>query len=314
MTRTPGRRLVRRLLLLAALGGAATAGTACTNILLGGATVIENLDAPRTEVAYGDGPRQRADVYRPVGPDGRPHTGPAPTVIFIHGGSWESGSKGLYRWMGQGLAAQGYVAVLPNYGLMPETGFPTFVEDAARAVAYARAHAAEWGGDTTRVFLMGHSAGAQIAALLAYDARYLGAVGLRPSMFSGFIGLSGPYDFVLDSKLLQRTFGGSPEREAASQPIRFVTAAAPRTLLVMGRDDRTVRARNTTNLAAKLREVGAPVEELWLPGDHGVTVGAFARPSRDDSEVVRAVNAFIRGGAPAAAPTPAPAPRVPTRP
>ena len=273
--------------------------SACTNVMLSGATVIETGDAPRVEVAYGPGPRNRADVYRP-----RAGTAPAPVVVFIHGGSWESGTKGLYRWMGQGLAAQGYVAVLPNYGLMPATGFPDFVHDAAAAVAYARAHAAEWGGDTTRFFLMGHSAGAQIAALLAYDGSYLARVGRSPRDLTGFIGLSGPYDFVLDSKLLQRTFGGTPEREAASQPVRFVTATAPRTLLVMGRDDRTVRPRNTERLEARLREVGASVEALWVPGDHGVTVGAFARPYRGDSEIVRAVDAFIRGTDRSTAPRP----------
>jgi len=267
--------------------------SACTNVMLSGATVIENGDAPRVEVTYGPGPRNRADVYRP--PPAAATGALAPVVVFIHGGSWESGTKGLYRWMGQGLAAQGYVAVLPNYGLMPATGFPDFVRDAASAVAYARAHATEWGGDTTRFFLMGHSAGAQIAALLAYDGTYLAREGRSPRDLAGFIGLSGPYDFVLDSKLLQRTFGGTPEREAASQPVRFVTADAPRTLLVMGRDDRTVRPRNTERLAARLRAVGAPIEELWIPGDHGVTVGAFARPYRGDSEIVRAVNRFIRG-------------------
>ena len=287
----------RQLAVLALAAGLTASATSCTNIMLGGATAIENLDAPRTEVAYGTGPRQRADVYRPLGPDGRPVAGPVPMVVFIHGGSWESGTKGLYRWMGQGLAAQGFVAVLPNYGLMPETHFPDFVHDAARAVAYARAHAAEWGGDTTRVYLMGHSAGAQIAALLAYDPSYLAAAGRAPSDLAGFIGLSGPYDFVLDSKLLRRTFGASPEQEAASQPVRFVTATAPRTLLVMGRDDRTVRPRNTHRLAARLAAAGATFDTLWVPGDHGATVGAFARPYRRDSEVVRAVTAFIRSSA-----------------
>ena len=86
--------------------------------------------------------------------------------------------------------------------------------------------------------------------------------------------------------------------------MRFVTATAPRTLLVMGRDDRTVRPRNTERLAARLREVGASVEELWVPGDHGVTVGAFARPYRGDSEIVRAVDAFIRGADRSTAPRP----------
>lgn len=265
----------------------------CTGILLGAANVIENGDAPRTEIAYGSAERQRYDVYRPLGADGLPLPGPLPVVIFVHGGSWESGDKKSYRWVGQGLAKQGFVAVLPNYGLMPAVRFPAFVDDVAAAVAHARARAGEWGGDTTRLFLMGHSAGAQITALVAYDERYLAKQGLTPGIFAGFIGLSGPYDFVLDSKLLRATFAGSPAREHDAQPVHFVRHDVPRTLLAMGRDDTTVRPRNTTSLVAHLREVGASVDELWVPGDHGVTVGAFARTSRGDSEVLRRIREFV---------------------
>ena len=265
----------------------------CTGILLGAANVIENGDAPRIEVAYGAGERQRYDVYRPLGAGGLPLPGPLPVVIFVHGGSWESGDKKAYRWVGQGLAKQGFVAVLPNYGLMPATRFPAFVDDVAAAVAHARARADEWGGDTARLFLMGHSAGAQITALVAYDERYLARQGLTPRILAGFIGLSGPYDFVLDSKLLRATFGGSAEREHDAQPVLFVRRDVPRTLLAMGRDDRTVRPRNTTSLVAHLRAAGASVDSLWVPGDHGVTVGAFARTSRGDSEVLRRIREFV---------------------
>lgn len=265
---------------------------ACTTIQLGAANLIETADVPREEIAYGPGPRQRYDVYRALDSLGRPLAGPAPVVIFIHGGSWESGDKRAYAWVGEALAQMGFVAVLPNYGLMPRTRFPAFVDDAAQAVAHARARVAGWGGDTTRVVLMGHSAGAHIAALLAYDGRYLARQGTSPQMLSGFVGLSGPYDFALDTKLLRATFAGSAEREWDALPVHFVAEGGLRSLLVMGYDDVTVNPRNTRSLAAALRSKGVPVEEVWVPGTHGVSVGAFARISRGESEIVQRIRTF----------------------
>lgn len=284
-----------RLRTLAAAFALSVPLAGCTPILLGAANLIENGDRPRLTVAYGTGARQAYDVYRPLGADGQPLPGPSPVVIFVHGGSWESGDKHAYRWVGQALAQEGFVAVLPNYGLMPATRFPAFVDDVAAAVAHARARVGAWGGDTTRLYLMGHSAGAQIAALVAYDARYLARRGLTPAVFAGFVGLSGPYDFPLDSKLLRATFAGSAERERDAQPVTFVRRDVPRTLLAMGRDDTTVDPRNTTSLAAHLRGAGAAVEEVWVDGAHGATVGAFARINRGDSELVRRIRAFVRG-------------------
>lgn len=267
--------------------------TACSSLQLGVANLIENGDARAMEVAYGDAPRQRYDVYRPVDDDGALLRGPLPVVIFVHGGSWETGDKASYRWVGQGVAAQGFIAVLPNYGLMPDRRFPGFVEDVARAVAHAYAQIPLWGGDTSRVVLMGHSAGAHIAALVAYDARYLAAHGLTPDVFTGFVGLSGPYDFAFDTPLLERTFSGTPEQERNALPVNFITPQSLRTLLVMGRDDRTVNPTNTHSLAARFGELGAPVDTLWVDGTHGVSVAAFARNSRGDSEIVRRVRAFV---------------------
>ena len=266
----------------------------CTTIQLGAANLIETAEVPRAEIAYGDGPRQLYDVYRALDSLGRPLPAPAPVVIFVHGGSWESGDKRGYAWVGEALAQLGFVAVLPNYGLMPGTRFPDFVDDVARAVTHARARAADWGGDTTRVVLMGHSAGAHIAALVAYDARYLAKQGTTPAMFSGFVGLSGPYDFIFDTKLLRRTFAGPPAREYDALPVHFVTSRSLRTLLVMGNDDRTVNPRNTRSLAAALRNAEVSVEEIWVPGTHGVSVGAFARINRGESEIVRRIAAFAR--------------------
>lgn len=286
---TPVVRGRLHLLLLALV---AVAG--CTDIQLGAANLIETVAVPRTEVAYGDGPRQRMDVYRALDSAGAPLLAPAPVVIFVHGGSWQSGSKDDYAWVGKALAQMGFVAVLPNYGLMPDTRFPAFVDDVARAAAQVKARAAEWGGDTARVVLMGHSAGAQLAALVAYDPRYLAKQGTTPDILGGFVGLSGPYDFIFDTELLKRTFAGPKEREYDALPVHFVTPRSLRTLLVMGEDDETVNPRNTRSLAATLRKAQVPVEEMWVPGTHGVSVGAFARITRGNSEIVRRIVRFVR--------------------
>jgi len=284
--------MARLLCYLPFLALAAAAG--CTDIQLDAANLIETVEVPHTEVAYGEGPRQRMDVYRALDSAGAPLSAPAPVVIFVHGGSWQSGSKDAYAWVGKALAQMGFVAVLPNYGLMPDTRFPAFVDDVARAVALVKARAATWGGDTARVVLMGHSAGAQLAALVAYDPRYLAKQGTTPDILGGFVGLSGPYDFVFDTELLKRTFAGPKEREFDALPVHFVTPQSLRTLLVMGEDDETVNPRNTRSLASTLRKSQVPVEELWVPGAHGVTVGAFARISRGNSEIVRRIVGFVR--------------------
>ena len=125
------------------------------------------------DIRYADGPRHTLDVYAPPR-----HASPVPVVVFFYGGGWETGDKAMYRYVGASLAAGGVLAIIPDYRLHPAVVFPAFVEDAARAIAWAHANAARFGGDPHRVFLMGHSAGAQIAALVALDPAYLRAVGL----------------------------------------------------------------------------------------------------------------------------------------
>jgi acetyl esterase/lipase len=109
-----------------------------------------------------------------------------------HGGSWQRGSRDLYRFVGVSLAAQGIVTVVPDYSIFPPARFPMFVEDAARAVRFARERSPQWGGDPARLVLMGHSAGAYIAAMLSFDPQWLGQVGLNSQTdLAGFVGLAG---------------------------------------------------------------------------------------------------------------------------
>jgi acetyl esterase/lipase len=201
------------------------------------------------------------DVHRARGVSDK-----APVVVFLYGGDWRKGRRQDYRFVGQSLAKAGLLVFVPDYRKFPQVTFPAFVEDAARSVAWARRHAAEYGGDPSRIFLVGHSAGAHIAAMLATDARFLQAVGMRPRDLAGVVGLSGPYDFLpLTDPDLQEVF--APEaRWAQTQPVNFVDGDEPPFLLFQGTADTTVRPHNSVSLVAKLRSVGEPVQLQMMDG------------------------------------------------
>ena len=201
------------------------------------------------------------DVYRPA-------TGlrPAPVVVFFYGGSWRNGDRGGYRFVGRALAREGVLVLIPDYRKAPAHPFPAFMHDAAGAVAWARAHAAELGGDPARVFVMGHSAGGQIAALLATDARYLRARGMQPRQLAGVIGLAGPYDFLPLTSDAVRQALGPPAGWPDTQPVNFVDGDEPPFLLLQGADDRVVDPGNAARLAARLRAHAVPVQLALLPG------------------------------------------------
>ena len=212
------------------------------------------------DLAYGADPRQKLDLYVPD-----KLTKPAPVLLFFYGGSWTGGSKALYPAFGQAFASKGIITAVADYRLYPQVRYPAFVEDGARAFAWLHAHAAEYGGDPSGLFLAGHSAGAYIAVMLAADRRYLKAAGADPASVRGVIGIAGPYDFLpLQDDELIAIFGGANRPE--TQPIQYIDGVRPPMLLVAGTEDTTVSPRNTSRLAAKLRSAGSPVEERHYPG------------------------------------------------
>ena len=213
------------------------------------------------DIPYAQGPRGKLDVYRPRAP----HPG-APVVVFFYGGNWQGGDKALYRFVGASLAARGMVVVIPDYRVYPQVRFPAFLEDNARAVRWTFDHAAGYGGDPGKLFLMGHSAGAYEAAMLALEPRWLADVGLRSDRdVRGLIGLSGPYDFLpLHSETLKAIFG-PPETLPATQPINHVDGRGPPALLMAGSADRTVRPSNSQNLADRIRQRGGAAEMVIFP-------------------------------------------------
>ena len=286
-------RLTRRLG-LAAIASALAA--ACAPLSLFAALTPKDPAARSARnVAYGPQPRQRLDVYGPHRGKGQ---AAAPIAVFFYGGSWDSGRRQDYNWVGQALASRGFVTVVPDYGLYPQVRYPGFLEDGARAVRWAQDHATEFGGDPDRIVLVGHSAGAYNAAMLALDPRYLTAAGVDPTHVKALAGLSGPYDFLpLTDPIAERTFGEAQDLPA-TQPTRFVTAASPPAFLATGEADTMVYPRNTVKLAARLRSAGVEVEERHYPGiDHVRMVLALSRPFRGRAPVLDEMTRFLHAHA-----------------
>ena len=231
-------------------------------------------------VAYGGSEREKLDIYTPaVTIPGLTAEG-WPMAVFFYGGGWHDGERGSYQFLGKTLAARGIVTVIPDYRVYPEVRFPEFARDGAKAVAWTVAHARELGGDPRRIFVIGHSAGAHIAALLTLDKSYLGQAGLDPDkVFAGMIGLAGPYDFLpLVEPIYKEIFATAPDL-SVTQPITYARADAPPLLLVSGRADTTVLPRNTERLAARVRERGGQAQDKFYPGiGHILLLGAMARP------------------------------------
>jgi acetyl esterase/lipase len=211
-------------------------------------------------LAYGADPRQRLDIYVPQG-----LKRPAPVLLFFYGGSWQSGARGNYRAFGQAFASRGIITVVADYRLYPQVTYPAFVEDAAAALAFVHAHAADYGGDPARLFVAGHSAGAYNAVMLASDPRWLRAEGGSPGWIRGVIGIAGPYDFLpLRDAVYIAIFHGANNPD--TMPIRHIDGPRPPMLLATGTADATVGPGNSERMAARLRVFGSPVRVVRYPG------------------------------------------------
>jgi acetyl esterase/lipase len=278
---------------LAGLGALVAAG--CSRL----AFVAANLPAAfgdyrrHADVPYGADPQHRLDVYVPD----KATVEPRPLIVFWHGGRWSDGDKTDYRFVGAALADLGYVAVLANYRHYPQVKMPGFMDDAARAALWAAAHAAEFGADAHRLYLMGHSAGAHLATLVTLDPRYFAAAGRPAPPIAGVIGLSGPYDFLPLLEADVQDMFGPPPIYPESQPINFVRSDAPPMLLVHGLRDDTVWPKNSRNLATALDASGVSVTlKLYPRLVHADTVAALSLPARGRAPTLADIATFVRQG------------------
>jgi acetyl esterase/lipase len=223
-----------------------------------------------------------------------------PVLIFVHGGAWSAGDKTNCRALGLRFAKHGVLAVLPNYRLSPVVQYPVQIEDVAAAVAWTVRHAGEYGGNSSRIFLAGHSSGGHIAALLAADPVFLAGYGLKPTDLAGVIVISGVYD--IDTKefdggriaeFRKTVFGKDPGTWKAANPITHLKPASPqraelpRTMIVWaGRDHDFLRREGAALRDALLRNGNQPVVMLMEEYNHATEVWLLGNPGQPLSDAM----------------------------
>jgi arylformamidase len=246
-------------------------------LLLGASIVTSSSQAAEPEVqrdipyAEPKNERQTLDIYAPA--EGKDH----PVVFWIHGGGWQTGDKTSVQTKPQAFVDRGFVFVSTNYRLLPKVEMETIFRDVAKSLGWVHKHIAEYGGDPKRIFVMGHSAGAQLAALICIDDRYLKAEGFPFSVLKGCVPVDGDtYDVpaIIETAETRRRvhgqpqakfghrekFGNTPERHRDYSAVTHVAKdkGIPPFLILYVADhpDNTAQAQR---LGAVLKEAGIPV-------------------------------------------------------
>ena len=150
--------------------------------------VQERLDISYTEGDPADAAKHKLDLYLPQGKTN------FPVLLFVHGGSWRTGDRAIYKALGERFARAGIGVAIPSYRLMPQNPHPAQIEDVAAAFAWVYRNAAQLGGDASRIYASGHSAGAHLVSLLALDEKYLKKFDLDRKSIAGVIAMSGVYN------------------------------------------------------------------------------------------------------------------------
>jgi acetyl esterase/lipase len=246
-----------------------------------------------TDVAYGKSTRQKLDVYQP---NTAAPAGGYPTVVFFYGGSWNQGDRADYKFVAAALASRGVLTFVADYRLYPEVRYPEFLNDSAQALAFGLENAAQYKGNPKKVYVMGHSAGAYNAAMLAFDARWLQAVKHSPAQLAGFVGIAGPYNFLPMTNPDTQPVFFHPNYPSGSQPIDYVSKTSPRSFLgAAAVDQLVIPERNTMVLAERLTAAGnAPVLKLYDRVNHMTIIASFAAPLRWMAPVFDDVSNFIQ--------------------
>lgn len=233
--------------------------------------------------------KDKLDIYIPEG------KASFPVAVSIHGGSLTEGDKSGETHIGNTLARAGVGTVVINYRLTPIVSHPGHIEDAAEAFAWVQHHIHEYGGDPANVFVIGHSAGAYLAALLALDPRYLKVHGLSPQDIRGVVPVSAFYDVeqVAPDRPLQ-IWGDDPNTWRAASPVRYLKTNSPPFLILYADRDEPWRQEQNREMAAALLKAGhQKVEIRQIPNRNHMSVWYNIREGDD---VANAILSFILRG------------------
>jgi len=261
------------------------------------AILYQKADLPaaqvRNDIPYGpetNSPKQQLDLFLPSGRNW-------PVFIFIHGGGWTGGDKGLrvggadvYGNIGRFFAAHGIGVAVINYRLLPEVGWKDQIDDVAQAAAWVHFHIAEYGGDPRRVFIGGHSAGAQLAARIALDPMPLEKYGLSPSNLCGVISISGAGLDLTDAKTYElgapldyyeKRFGQDHKIWRAASPVFYARPGAPPFLILYAGGENKGLPRQAQRLSEVLTKNGIENQVVVVPGQgHARIVLALSRSDK----------------------------------
>lgn len=250
-----------------------------------------------TEAGF-DSERHLLDVYAPKLEPAIKH----PVVLFIHGGSWNSGSKNLYSFIGRRLASLGMVAVIINYRLAPRVRVSDMAVDCARAVLWVTKHITDYAGDPNRLFVMGHSAGGGLAALLATDNQLLLKVGLPKNPIKGAI-LDDPAGLDMFDYLTRMQYSGdeqylipwgnNPAIWRQNSALYHVSAASPPMLLYVGEQTYPSIIRSTQRFEQRLQELGLEHSFAILSGKKHV--GMVTQLFWKSNIIYRDLQKFVAG-------------------
>ena len=243
-------------------------------------------------ISYGVAPGQQLDIYQPQEKSDEL----LPVVVFFYGGCWGACTtlkKEQYAFVAEAFSSNKMIAVVADYRIYPNVNFPDIIADAGHAVEWVHKNIASYGGDSRRIFLMGHSSGAHMAAMLAVNPQYLSEPTYKD--IKGFVGLAGPYNFLPFDEDYMPVLFGPPMQTLDSQPIHFVHKNEPPSLLLYGAADTRVKPVNIEGMAARIHEVGGQVDTHIYPDvDHANILGAYSVLFRNKKPVFSDTLKFIQ--------------------
>ncbi len=251
---------------------------------------VVNPHPVKSDINYGEKPWQKLDIYPAQ------EVQNAPVLIFIHGGSWWHGRKDQYRFAADAFTRLGYTVVVPDYIKHPsaEATFPSFVQDAAAALAWVKQNISQHNGDQSKLFLAGHSAGAHTVAMLSTDDQYLKEVGLSESDISGVAGIAGPYSFIPDWEVTKAVFG--PEsRYPLMDVFNYIDGNEPPIILLHSSADTQVGQYNTEGLFGLLQNNAVISQKVLYSQLSHIDMVTHLHPwFKKEDDVAKDIDRFFR--------------------